>query len=978
MGRNVNGQSPIDGENICSHSDLRQAVRSAIGQRTTARHTVLGLLLGGSALAPVAANAQSTDEPIEIEEVVVTGIVGSLQRAVDQKRNASGVVDAISATDIGAFPDTNLAESLQRITGVSIDRQRGEGSKVTVRGFGPSFNLVTLNGRQMPTANGDDRSFDFLDLASENVAGVQVYKSGNADVPSGGIGSTINIQTTRPLETPGLKSVFQVRGVIDTSTEKGDNITPELSGIYSNSFAEDTFGVAVSGSYQKRDNGVNTGTTGDYNNFLGVVNNDWGGAGVQQWGGIPNNANQINRPGDTDIYAVPQSIGYELAEFSRERVNGQVTLQWDPRDDLRGTLDYTYSEVDYERTFNNYSGWFNFDLQETQFDNGPIASPILYQENGAATDFAMAAGRDGVITRNNSVGVNLDWAATDRLSFAFDFHNSQAKSGASGSNGTASQLAIASFTRDVTRGFFEGDLPILNLDLANPLDPNDMIVTGSVFDNRKTRMEIQQATLGGTFDFNDSNSIDFGLQLTDVDNRNQFANVQRDTWGGTTQPGDIADLLTPASADGAFDQISNGEDSRRQDQYFVFDLDEMIARVEQLGATQSTGGDCGTGLCPSTNFLTDRITEERTDALYVQFNHDRALGDVMLNVKFGLRYEKTDVDSMALVPTYSNVVISCLDGDGNPVLAGCNEFSAIQATDANGTPIQAFTQLSGDYDHILPNLDLRFDITDNLVARFSYSETVTRPNFTDIQGGLTIDSLIRVSGGNGNAGNPALLPFESENIDLSVEYYFGNADYASVGYFTKDVSNFIGSSILQDQVLFPDLIHPATNSAVTFDVTAPVNEKKATIDGWELAVQKTFGDTGFGVIANATLVDADVAFDNNSLESQFALTGLSDSANLIGFYENDSLQVRVAYNWRDDFFNGVAGASSGTPGPVNIGDYGQWDLSARYNINDQATVFIEGINVTEETFRSYGREERQAIQASQTGARYNLGLLYTF
>ena len=705
MKRNQGGARLAAVAGVGADSELGRAVKSAIAQGSMSRNTMLGLLLGGTALAPMAAHAQSGDEVVE--EVIVSGIRGGLQRAVDQKRNASGVVDAISSTDIGAFPDTNLAESLQRITGVSIDRTRGEGSKVTVRGFGPSFNLVTLNGRQMPTANGDDRSFDFLDLASENVAGVQIYKSGNADVPSGGIGSTINIQTTRPLEAPGRKSVIQARGVVDTSTELGDSVTPEISGLYSNTFAEDTFGIAISGSYQDRDNGLNTATVGDYNNFLGIVNNDWGGPGQQQWGGIPNNDQQTNRPGDTDIYAVPQSIGYELAEFSRQRLNGQLTMQWDATDQLRATVDYTYSEVDFERTFNNYSGWFNFGEQVTVFDDGPIASPILYQENGAATDFAMAAGRDGTQTRNNSAGINLDFQATDRLNLKMDFHSSSARSGASGDNGTASQLAIASFTRDVTRGIFEGDLPILNLDLANPLSADDMIVTGSVFDNKATRMDIKQMTLGGTFDANDSNSIDFGLQLTNVDNRSQFQNIQRDTWGGTTQPGDISDLLTPASADGAFDQISNGGDPRRQTDFFTFNIDEMIARVEELGASQSTLGPCGTGLCPSSNFTTDRITEEDTEAFFVQWNHDREIGNILMNVKLGLRYEDTFVDSQALVPTYSNVVISCVDENGNPVLEGCNEFTAVQATDAGGAPIQAFTRLTGQYDHLLPNLDFR-------------------------------------------------------------------------------------------------------------------------------------------------------------------------------------------------------------------------------------------------------------------------------
>lgn len=956
---------------------IAQAVSTAMVPHRSRRSALLGLAISGTMMAPVAVHAQDSGV-VAIEEIIVTGIRGSLKRAVDQKRNASGIVDAISATDIGAFPDTNLAESLQRITGVSIDRSRGEGSKVTVRGFGPSFNLVTLNGRQMPTANGDDRSFDFADLASEGIAGVQIYKSGNADVPSGGIGSAINIQTTKPLESPGLKSAISTKAVFDTSTEKGENVTPEISGIYSNTFADDTFGIAISGSYQERDNGLNTGTVGDYNNYLGIVNTDWGGPGVQQWGGLPTNADQTNRPGLTDIYAVPQSIGYEIAEFHRERINGQLTLQWDPSEDIRATVDYTYSEVDFERTFNNYSGWFNFGAQVSEFTDGPIASPILYQENGAATDFAMAAGRDGVITENNSMGLNLDWQVNDRLNLAFDFHSSEAKSGASGDNGTSSQLAIASFTRDVTRGIFDGDLPILNLDLRNPLNANDLIVTGSVFDNKATKMEIEQASIRGEYDLNDSSSIDFGVQLTEIDNRSQFSNVQRDTWGGTTQPGDIADLLTPANAGNAFDQISNGNDPRRQAQFFTFDIDALAARTEALGATQSTGGDCGTGLCPSTSFTTDRITVEETDALYVQFNHDRELGYIPVNIKFGLRYEETNVDSRALVPVYDNVIVGCLDADGNPALAGCNEFSAIQARDANDQVIQDFTRLAGKYDHILPNLDIKFDVTDNLVARVSYSETVTRPNFTDIQGGLTINSLIRVSGGNGNRGNPELLPFESENIDLSLEYYFGEADYVSVGYFTKDVSNFIGTSILQDEVLFPGLIHPATGSSVTFDVNAPVNEKDATIDGFEVAVQKTFGDSGFGVIANATFVDADVAFDNGSLDSQFALNGLSDSANLIGFYENGKIQARIAYNWRDDFFNGVAGASSGTPGPVNVESYGQWDMSASYDVGENLTVFIEGINLTEETTHSFGRDSRQVIQAAQTGARYHFGVRYGF
>jgi len=933
-------------------------------------------MIGGALMGPVAHAQESNtavDSNFQIEEVVVTGIRGSLQRAVDQKRNADGVVDAISAEDIGVFPDTNLAESLQRITGVSIDRSRGEGSKVTVRGFGPEFNLVTLNGRQMPTANGDNRSFDFADLASEGIAGVQVFKTGQANVASGGIGSTINIKTTRPLDSPGRKAVAQLKGVFDTSTEKGSDVTPELSGVYSNTFADDTIGFSVSASYQERDNGQNKATVGDYNNFLGIVDNDWGNAAtVQQWGGIPRNADQVNRPGNSDVYAVPQSIGYEIAEFSRERLNSQVTFQWQATDNVLATVDYTYSEVDFERTFNNYSGWFNFANQITQYTDGPVASPLVYTEVGAANDFGMAAGRDGTKTENESLGVNIEWMVNDRLDIEFDYHNSEAKSGASGNNGTASQLALASFTREVTTGYFDGYLPILELQLAGPLSANDIIVTGSVFDNKKTKNEIEQTSLRGDFQINDTSSIDFGITLTDMENVSQFANVQRDTWGGTTQPGDIADLLTPASGAGAFDQVPNGGDPRLQTDFFTFDIDAVAARTVALGATQSTGGDCGNGLCPSTDFDTDRRTTEETESFYVQYTGDFELGSIPVNLRAGVRYEETDVVSRALTPTYNAVTVSCVDGNGNPVLAGCNEFGAVSSGE------QAFTNLKGNYDFVLPNLDLKFELTDNLVARASYSETITRPSYLDIQGGVTINTQIRISGGNATGGNPNLQPLEAQNIDLSLEYYTGDSDYMSIGYFTKDVANFIGRGRLEDTVLFPDLIHPATGSAVTFDIDAPVNEEDATIDGWELAIQRTFGESGFGVQANATLVDADVMFNNASLDTQFALTGLSDSANLIGFFENDKIKFRLAYNWRDDFYNGLRGASSGTPGPSNVEAFGQWDMSASYAVNDNLTFFIEGINLAEETLRIHGRDERQAVEVVQTGARYNLGVRYDF
>jgi TonB-dependent receptor len=208
---------------------------------------------------PAVAEGQATGTGLVLEEVIVTGIRQSLANSADIKRDSQGVVDAITAEDIGKFPDSNLAESLQRITGVSIDRVGGEGSRVTVRGFGGDFNMVTLNGRQMPTANLEinsasaKRSFDFATLSSDSITAVEVFKTGKANLLSGGIGSTINIKTMRPLEKPGLTATISANALHDTTVEEGDDITPEISGIYSNSFFDDTVGIAVSGRVEYRD-----------------------------------------------------------------------------------------------------------------------------------------------------------------------------------------------------------------------------------------------------------------------------------------------------------------------------------------------------------------------------------------------------------------------------------------------------------------------------------------------------------------------------------------------------------------------------------------------------------------------------------------------------------------------------------------------------------------------------------------------------
>jgi TonB-dependent receptor len=269
----------------------------------------------------------------------------------------------------------------------------------------------------------------------------------------------------------------------------------------------------------------------------------------------------------------------------------------------------------------------------------------------------------------------------------------------------------------------------------------------------------------------------------------------------------------------------------------------------------------------------------------------------------------------------------------------------------------------------------------------------------------------------GDAGNPALVPFESDNFDLSFEWYYGEGSYASIGYYRKQVENFIVKeqseeqfANLRDPFNGPraaqaradiaaaggdpndiDAIHNQINinagnpigtaivqadddPVATWRISRDQNLETATLYGWELAIQHMFGDSGFGVAVNYTTVSGDIDVDNTIVGFQFVLPGLSDSANLIGIFENEWLSARLAYNWRDEFLAGFDAESS----PIFVEDYGQFDLNVTWFATENLNVFLEGLNITEETQRTYVRYPEQFLRGAQYGARWNIGATYRF
>ncbi len=973
--------------------------------------SAVSLVLGTAATLPVYAQDEPQGESRAgaeqvIEEVVVTGIRSSLRRSMEVKRDSYGVVDAITAEDIGKFPDTNLAESLQRITGVAIDRQRGEGAEVTVRGFGGGFNLITLNGRQMPTHNGTGRSFDFADIASDAVSGVQVYKTGRASVPTGGIGATINVTTQRPLDQPGLNLSFGGKAIHDTSVYDGDEFTPEVSGLVSHTFFDDTVGILVNGNYSERHSGQAFGS-----------NSAW----IERDGAaIPDNGQQTNPPAEGDIVGLPQQMIYQTDEFDRSRINGQVALQWRPVESLTATLDYTYAEFELDHRFNNMSVWFSPTGQSGAWTaEGPVVSPMLYSESNNQPDLPMGAGIDASRNERESIGVNLEWDPRHNLTLKLDYHDSTAERSPNSPYGSNAVITIASFERQSASVDYSRDLPVTSIVTNDPLSPDDMQVTGSVFTNNWATMDIEQMQFSGQFRFNEERSaIDFGVALTELDNFESSSNVQRNTWGQNQASayGTIADLLTPASLRDVYDEIDGGDGAVNN--YFLFDMAEVAARAEYLQSLPSSNplhlraapdalGDCGTGFCADSNPGFGNQLSEETISYFIEFTHMGELGAMPYNLRVGLRHEQTDVTASAESETYSAIV-----------WAAPNEFTAVVDSDTTASGLE------DDYDATLPMFNLDLELTEEITLRAAYSKTIARSSFQDLRGTLDTPDILRVDRGihtaNATLGNPGLQPHESDNIDLSVEWYYGDASYVSAGWFDKSVDNFVTDTEVEDLILFENLAHPALGPLYTaavdalgptagnadlwryildtfpnepgvdavaqtitgvpgrdapafYDVDSKINsEDQANINGWELTWQHEFGDTGFGFIANATFVDGDAEFDNNSMQPQFALPGLSDTRNLIVYYDKHGLQVRIAYNWRDAFFTG------GTTQPSYTETYEQWDINASYEVIDGLTVFVEAINVTDEINRTHARSSYQIYYVGQTGPRYQGGFRYNF
>lgn len=952
---------------------IGKAVSTAMTEHVI-RTSLLSLMLGGTLMIPTLTHAQNDDDLLE--EVIVTGIRASLDRASDIKRNEHGVVDAISSEDIGKFADANLAESLQRVTGVSIDRVSGEGSQITVRGLGPNFNLVTLNGRQLPTANSPEqesiasatqsRAFNFNQIASEGVSGVSVHKTTRADLPSGGLGATVNISTARPFDYKGTKIIGSARAIHDSTVEDGSSVTPDFGGLFSTILADGKVGLLANFSVSERDFSESSSHTD------GWLRDDIGGNEYNEYCRLRDCA------GIPFIYRPVSNIG-EIQHNERERINAGFVAQFRPNEDLEVTLDYVLSRFE-NRQERFQTGLFGVVGANT------VSNVVLSENNSLLGVTRSDSAADAIFYQNqlnienDSFGLNVKWDVNERLSLSLDAHSSQAESQPGDELADVTQIAQGPLGNtfninylpngiDISvddSGAFRGDqqfgggapVPgVTGFQSAAGFSPLGTVLRNIAIDNTVDQVQFEA---DWTFD---------SVKLTAG-----FSQIDYEVETNALLVGFQFQGLGPCPT--CPDFISNPISSGAPSGFLTTNEVDISGFVENAFPTQN---DVFLENTPPTFFG----AAEESLAIYFNLNSEFEFAGRPARINAGIRWEDTDVQGSAF-QTFPQALQVTSNTEGQVVF------------DPNSEP--EFFVVEENYSVFLPSIDAQVEFVDNHVARFSYGRAIARPDLNGLRP-ITTVSDFRPGVSSASSGNPGLNPYIADNIDLSYEWYYNDSSFFSAAVFYKQIDDYIitdvesdvildvnGSPLLTPEGRFVQVPLNTPAVAVTsqvgdpvanFDITRLLNSEEREVTGVEFNLQHVFGETGFGFQANFTLVDSDAEFDPSNLNEQAILIGLSNSANLVGFYETDKYSVRLAANYREEFLFAL-GQLRATNEPVFTEEYLQWDLSTSYNINDNLSLSFEVLNIFGEDVRQRGRFEEQFLFENTQDPRFTLGVRANF
>jgi iron complex outermembrane recepter protein len=962
------------------------------------RRAVHAICLGGvsSLVVSTPSNAQTAVAPAsssdELSEITVTGLRASLQKSLDVKRDSDGIVDAISAEDIGKFPDANLADAMERIPGVTVSRAAitltgtggvssgGDGTQITVRGFGPTFNETLFDGRQVPTAIGN-RGFDFGSIGSDFVGQVDVLKTPDASLSSGAIGATINIKYPKPFDHPGLQLAGSLSGTDSTGENK---VTPNGGLLISDTFADDRFGVLADFGYS------DTKIRADHVNIQG-----WIGGNPASGGGLlpcqlkgaapcavpPGSAN--SPPPTIDDWFV-QDYGIYQEHTDDRRIGGRFALQAKPVDGLELTLDDNYSQEKLVQQQYGFSVWFaNSGLTDVTL--APDGTTTSFISPGEPTDFQAQINQ--AVVQTNTVGFNVKWDTSEHTSYMFDAYNAISKLNPGAQASLDADIGYGNGPNSNSLGLVVpggNNLPYpVNYgpagNEANFVNPAYIGSHVEVLSYNQNEDTINQFKLEGGW-HDDQLKFKYGVQYThDEQELRTFTDLPY-TWqmyAGYGPPPIGSGGVAPIPANLISSTFSTGSNFINgwgnggllppaiiaANGYSIFNyLQGLNGKGMNVNACSNLAGPtpCTGKYLLYQNLGANQDVTENTVSPYMSMSTKTMVENMPLKINFGVRFEDTHVTSAGIssLPTGQLYTLT-------------TDHTAYGFNSTPPIPIST----KSDYRYLLPDLDLGLFVTDTLKVRFDASRTLTRAPLNDLTPDLNVPAGQRVGSLNATGGNPTLLPFLSDNLDFGAEWYYAQNSYVSADAFVKEVTNFVVGGTISQPI--NNVTLPSGQTAI-FAVTSQVNGPSAEVRGIELAWQYTIGDTGFGFQTNATFVSTNKPYDANNLtESGFAVTGLANSYNFIPFYDKYGFQARVAINHRAEYLQQFGQLQNNSqfgiePTFVNAATY--VDFSTSYEINRHFNIYFVASNLTDQVYSTHGRFAEQVLDVVDTGRQFTLGV----
>lgn len=983
---------------------ISKAKRAALGKFAVR----LAGTTSASALAISGAYAQAapaaTDDPAVI---VVTGLRASLESALNKKREENGMIDMIKAEDMGKFPDTNLADSLQRVPGVVIDRDAGEGRSITVRGLGQDFTRVRINGIEgLATTGGTDssgganrsRGFDFNVFASELFSSITVRKSSTADVDEGSLGATVDLQTTRPFDLKGFNATVSAKGRYNDLSEKTN---PRVAFLLSNTNADRTFGVLVSGAYSKRqvleegfstvrwDNGSSSGgwcapvgvTPANPSNSTATTCGP-AAQGVLRVPGTPENIAAYNAASSANNFT-PRLPRYGRLTHDQDRLGLTASVQWKPLKSTKLTLDMLYAKLDATRQ-EDFLQAISFSRNAGQ--GGKPQTSVL------ATEYAP----NGALLYGTYNGVDIrSESRYDELSTVF----------------TQPTLTIDhDFTRELR---LNARIGRAESKFRNPIQTTTTLdaanVNGYTMDFRGNDrlpaitypFDVNQA--GGALGLITVPAVTSGTQPSSVPNTT--ASEIRMRPQGATNRNDVAHAeLTWDVMPDRF-TLKGGVDIKK----FTFDSYES-RRVNQndtifappagtsVASLSTHVINFGNGLSLPAGTATSWVIPDLNaiaKAYDIYCNciksgpaggpGDFTLSSITNGNARGNNRSVTEKDNGAyLMGEFANEV------GGFPVRGNVGvryvqtglTASGYQAT-GGGTQVT----VDNDYNDVLPSLNLAANITDNFIVRLAAAKVMSRPQLGNLTPGGTIATTGTLSI---TSGNPTLKPFRAKAFDASFEWYYGKNAFLGLGLFQKNIDTYIQS--MRSNIAFKDTGLPMSllpgnfTGDEVFQVTAPINTDGGKLQGFEINYQQPFTflpgrGKNFGTLLNYTYVKSKIEYvvsPTSAVTITDDLLNLSPKSwNATLYYDDGAFSARVSATKRSSFLTRVPGQNNndveGKNGTLNV------DLSLSYKFNDKLEVTLEGVNLTNEVNDQFISRARNSVVVNNvTGREVLFGARYKF